>query len=335
MMREDVQVDSTITLVVDTDSDLGARRVALSSRVGPLSRRVDAVRGTRGWTITRPGGAESRGGELEIADVVALRRPARASVLVPGADFARAELSSRTLGDGSVELVLESSLGTSTTRMMLDGDGLPIWWNSETGESGERIDGLVPEIVPAALLERASMPSRGRRTERLRVSGAVRPPPPSIATQSVTADGTDWVISFSRSDRVAIPEAVAALVHEVADAIEDDLGLPGLGASEALQMGRGDCTAHATALVAMARGRGYSAELATGYRRAGRRWLRHRWVVIELGDRRLFVDPTFAEPAPSRARLLALAIHGDAPDLIALADVIAFSGMSEASAAFE
>ena len=334
--RDGELVETRTNLVIDTDGELAARAIALSSEVGELSRRVSAHRDRGGWTITRHGGSSTRtGGDLEVYEIAALRGDLDGlPVLVPGAAFARVELAAQRDGD-QLTLELTTPLGTSRTNVLAASDGLPASWSSETGESAVRLaGGLTPELEAVELLSLAAMPGSGRRTRRMRIRDAGRPPPPSLASQHVTRDGDDWVVGFSRPP-APVPDSVAALVSLVSDTLEDDMGLPGLEAEEALRMGRGDCTGQATAFAALARQRGLKVAVATGYRRRGRTWLRHRWAVVELGGVAVFVDPSFGEARPKPDRLLALAVHGDSPDEIAIADLVAFSGMAGASARFE
>jgi transglutaminase-like putative cysteine protease len=334
--RDGVEVETRTRLIIDTDGELAARRVSLASDVGPISRRVTAERDDDGWTIRRHGGSSTRTGDVGIYEIAALRPGVeRRAVLVPGAAFARAELSSRRGDGGELLLELSTPLGVSRTHLTMAGDDLPRRWRSETGESAVRIDGgLLPQLTFVELLDLAAMPGGGRRTRTLRITGATRPAPPTVASQIVAAEGDDWVVRFRRPP-APIPAVLADLVALVADTIDDDMALPGLEADEALRMGRGDCTGHATAFATLARQRGLRAAVATGYRRAGKRWLRHRWAVVELGGVDIFVDPSFAEARPKIDRLLALAIHGDSADELAVADLVAFSGMADASARFE
>jgi len=102
-----------------------------------------------------------------------------------------------------------------------------------------------------------------------------------------------------------------------------------------LRMGRGDCTGHATVLAMLAKQNGYRVKIATGYRQIGHRWVRHRWVIAKVGRRWVSLDPSFGESSPDSSRLLILATHSASADDLALADLVAFAGMSEASAQFE
>lgn len=336
VLRDGVRVETRTALLIDTDGELRARRVRLTSQVGPLRSEVAATRDAGGWTIARPGGEKSRvGGELEIADVaeLAIEPAQRVPVLLPGAGFARLELSARARRGGGRELVLDSPLGAIHTTVAPGADGLPAAWRSDSGESGERLAAAMPAIEPAELLELAAMPGGGRPSRRLRVRGAGRPPPAPIAGQRVRRDGGDWIVELSEPP--PIPAELAALTREVGERVADDLSLPGLDGDEALGMGRGDCTGHAAALVVLARRHGYRARLATGYRRRGRLWLRHRWTVVELGGRWVSLDPSFGEAPPPPGRLLALEVHGEGADEIAVADLVAFRGMAAATARFE
>lgn len=333
--RDGVRLESQTSLRIDTDGALRARRVHLSARVGRLHREVTASRDAGGWTIARSGGERSRlGAELEVADVAALALETAdgVPVLLPGASFARLEMAVRP-SEGGRELTLSSAAGSITTRIELAGDGLPEAWRSDTGESAERIRGLAPVFEPAELLDLAAMPGGGRRSGRLRIRGARRPAPVEVAGQRVSERGGEWLIELSSPPR--IPIELAALTREVGEMLTDDLALPGLAGSEALRMGRGDCTGHAAALAVLAQRRGYRARLATGYRRHGRRWLRHRWTVVELDGQWVSLDPSFGEAPPPRGRLLALSVHGDGDDEIAIADLVTFRGMAGATARFE
>jgi hypothetical protein len=336
VMREGTEVSSSIGLVIELDPGLRARRVEVASAIGVLERRMVAVRERGGWTIARRGGRGSRIAGLDITEAALLRQGEldAVPVLAPEASFARVELSARPLGGGRREIVLASPLGSSRTVLADADDGLPAWWRSDSGESGERIEGMAPAIEPVELIDLAAMPMVGKRRwprpRTLRIRRADRPPPPAVGGQQVVAAGGDWIIGFSRPPPV--PRALADLVRAVDAMVVEDSGLPGLGAEDALRMGRGDCTGHAAALASVARDAGWTAQLATGYRRAGERWIRHRWVVVTVGGREVFLDPSFAEAPSPPGKLLALSVHGDGADEIALADLITFRGMGEAVA---
>ena len=294
-----------------------------------------AQRDGGGWLVSDGSGQKSRRPSLEIAELALVgAASADGPVLLAGADFAAVELrSERDAASGMVTIEMaRAPLGMTSLLVTPGAGGLPRSWTSDTGESATRLDGIPPTINPPELLDLAALPGRGRRSDELWIRDARRDPPPSVAGQSVELHGQDWRVEFQRRPR-AIPTDLASLVTIVADALEGDLSLPGLTAAEALRMGRGDCSGHAAALAELAGQRGYETLLATGYRRRGRQWLRHRWVVARLGQDWVSLDPSFGEAVPSPGRLLLLATH-DA-DVVALADLVAFAGMGDASASFE
>ena len=335
VLRDGARVDSTNTITIETNARLEAQAVTLTSHVGPLRRASHARRDGGGWLVTNNSGQKSRRPSLEIAELALVgAASADGPVLLAGADFAAVERrTDRETASPRVTIELtRASLGTTSLLVTPGAGGLPRRWSSDTGESAVRLDGIPPTIDPPELLDLAALPGKGRRSDELWVRDARRDPPPSLAGQRVELHGRHWRVEFHRRQR-AIPTDLASLVTVVADALEGDLSLPGLTAAEALRMGRGDCSGHAAALAQLASQRGYETRLATGYRRRGRQWLRHRWVVARLGQDWVSLDPSFGEATPSPGRLLLLATHG--ADVVALADLVTFAGMGDASASFE
>ncbi len=346
--RDQLRLESSHSLVIDADVNLNATQVRIRSQVGDVVRTSSATRDAGGWAIRDQGGRLRRLSGLPLAELAFLRatrfddtsdREDRSSIaLVAGASFALVELDVSRRSRSSLDISIRSDLGAAHYTLFVDGDGLPNRWTSDVGETGQREIGMTEtherSLEPSNLLALAAMTSRGRHSLRLRVRGANRELPPSIANQRVKLDGDDWLIDFDRQ-KPFIPTDLAALVIAVDQQINNDLSVPGLGASDALQMGRGDCTGHATALAMLAEQNGYQVKIATGYRRIGHRWVRHRWVIAKVGRRWVSLDPSFGEPSPESSQLLILSTHSASADDVALADLVTFAGMSNASAQFE
>ena len=347
VFRDDQRLESTNSIVIDTDEQLRATDVRILSSVGDISRDSVANRDAGGWAIRDNRGQLRRVSGLPLAELAfirgALGNEASDNVnsgpaLLAGASFATVDLVVTPSASSRLDVSIGSALGSAHYTVIVGEDGLPNRWSSDVGETGERQRGIAPDNVYAAapqnLLAIASMPSRGRRSGRLRVRSAERAAPPTIAGQAVRLEGTDWIIDFDRK-RSAVPTELAALVVAIDQRIDNDLSAPGLSAKEALQMGRGDCTGHATALAQVAQASGYEVQIATGYRRLGRTWLRHRWMIARVGNRWVSLDPSFGEAMPSRSRLLVLTTHAPTSSEIALADLLTFAGMTAATAHFE
>lgn len=336
--RDGERVESVSSLIVELDEQLSAKTVNVMSNIGTSVRSMTATRDEGGWMIRDQYGGLTRRSGLELVET-AMLSPDKARtgepMLVAGANFARIDVDAGPTSNRGYSVLLRSNIGEVAIEISLDADGLPGHWGSASGESAERVSAGLPMPEGAELLDLAAMPSRGRPTAKLVVDGATREPPLSIAGQTVTVtDSGGWSISFQRR-RHAIPADLAALVEGVDARIEDDLSAPGLSGREALRMGRGDCSGHASALAVLANENGYPAKVATGFRRRGNSWLRHRWTVALLGDRWVSLDPSFGETKPRANKLLILAVHEPSAEAMALADLVAFAGMGDARAQFK
>jgi hypothetical protein len=122
-------------------------------------------------------------------------------------------------------------------------------------------------------------------------------------------------------------DQVFALVRATATLLTDDPGAVAASAHGALVLGRGDCSAHAVLFAGLARARGVPVRLVTGLRVDHDRLVRHRWAIVAVDGAWIAVDPTHGE-APSSARLLGLAVHGTRTAELAMADEVAFAGLS-------
>ncbi len=335
--RDGDRVDSVTSIIVETDASLQARGVSVRSHVGTLEHASSASRDEGGWVIQTRHGQVLRRPGIEVAEL-ALWKPqpgrAREPMLLAGASFALLEVEASRTGENAFAIDLVSDVGRGRLEVEIGEDGLPTRWDSDSGESATRTDGVTPAMMAAELLDIAAMPSRGRATTSLLVEGATRRPPPSVAGQRVSGSDDSWRIQFARPG-AAIPPNLESLVTSVDQRIEDDLSLPGLGGADALRMGRGDCSGHASALALLASQIGYEVKLASGYRRRGARWLRHRWTIVKLEDEWVSMDPSFGEARPGTSRLMILAVHEATTEAMALADLLAFAGMTGASATFQ
>ncbi len=148
---------------------------------------------------------------------------------------------------------------------------------------------------------------------------AANPTPISMtAERIVRAAGA----AGQRAELVALTVATETI-------LADDLNAPGIDAANTLALGRGDCTAHASLLAALAKARGIETRFVTGYRLDSTVLVRHRWIVARLPSGWIAVDPTYGE-APALGRLVGLATHtGSAADL-AMVDELAFAGYQHA-----
>ncbi|HWN71243.1 MAG TPA: transglutaminase domain-containing protein [Haliangium sp.] len=165
-------------------------------------------------------------------------------------------------------------------------------------------DALAPAVASGPYRPVAPEPAPDAALERL----AAR----IIAQASATGD--------QRAEAFALARATAAL-------LADDLGATAASANAALMLGRGDCTAHAVLFAGLARASGIPVRLVTGLRVAGDRLIRHRWAIVAVDGAWIAVDPTHGE-APASARLIGLAVHGTRTAELALADDVAFAGLS-------
>jgi transglutaminase-like putative cysteine protease len=123
------------------------------------------------------------------------------------------------------------------------------------------------------------------------------------------------------------------LARGTARILSDDLaGGADADAARVAARGRADCVGHAALFAALARARGHTVRLVTGFRLDGRRLVRHAWAIALLPDRALALDPTTG--APVDGRYLPLAVHGAAAAEVALSSELAYAGMTGARARF-
>jgi hypothetical protein len=267
---------------------------------------------------------------------------------------AEGELRSRfVLGQGGTILRVEGEDGSGAERVDPAAVAAPF---------------TAPEVVDAASIPLARPPARAAQRNPalviLEPVGARQALPPPLPGQHVARGHGAWYVHLGRGDAFApavasepyrpvapepAPEAALerlaariiaqssaagderdeafALARATAALLADDLGATAASANAALMLGRGDCSAHAVLFAGLARARGIPVRLVTGLRVEGDRLIRHRWAIVAVDGEWIAVDPTHGE-APASPRLIGLAVHGTRTAELALADDVAFAGLS-------
>jgi hypothetical protein len=293
----------------------------------------------------------------------------RGRVLLAGYGFATAHLDvAPVVGQRHrVRAIARTSMGRLVSEISLSPeDGTVTRVHAAEAVEATRADPaqLARHFDPPELVTSSSLPLVGttgildRDRVTLRLEGVHRPPPPAMPGQTIQADHETWTVTLDRRPRAQRTRTVdpnvaanfaslaarivnragaydrtseiAALSRATEQLLTDDMSNPSTDAGNALALGRGDCTAHAALLTALATARGIPTRMVTGFRIARGRLARHRWIIADAGNGRwIAVDPTYGE-APATARLLGLAVHGAAASEIAMVDELAFAGMRRA-----
>lgn len=336
--RSGVPVDIETEIVIHADSKLRASRVELSSRAGAITRKGHAVRADDGqWVIALEGEpvrkAPADAIPLELVPYLVAhlgQENFRSKVLLAGYGYAVTDLLIDRNGRRG-KAILKTKWGDIETQLNMAGNGSLL--STETGSTGSvRVEGdrLNERFRRLELPETSSIPVRGRGSELL-VSNVLRQPPPALSGQSVSLRKNGWRIQFD-SKPAGVSAQVRRLAREVDSLLSDAHDAPGAGGQDALNLGRGDCTAHSTLFVDMASELGIESKLVTGYRIDENKLVRHRWVVVRQGSRWVQVDPTYGEAPVKPGQHLALAVHGDSTSQIAIVDEAVFLGLGKASA---
>lgn len=338
VMRGGVLVESDTEIVIHADKNLYATRVELRATSGAVVRTGHALRADNGrWIIALEGEAVREAPAdavpLELVPYLVGKHGTpdfRSRVLLAGYGFAITSMSLAHEGREG-KAVLETQWGDIETSLQLGKNGTLM--RADTGSTGSVRVGaarLKEKFTPPELPGQSAIPVRGKGTVLL-VENADRQPPPALGGQSVSLRKNGWRIQFD-AQPTTVSKRVAKLTREVDSLLKDAHDAPGAGAGDALELGRGDCTAHATLFVDLAAEQGIEAKLITGFRLDGSKLFRHRWVAVREGDSWIQVDPTFGEAPVAPGNHLALAVHGDSTAQIALVDEAVFRGLDNARA---
>lgn len=339
--RGGVPVDSETEIIIFADHNLHASRVELEARAGAVVRKGHALRADdKSWVIALDGEpvrkVSADAVPLELVPYILAQsgqETYNSPVLLAGYGFAVTEMQVDHRGR-SGRAILKTEWGDIETRLKMAGDGALL--RASTGETGSlRVDAerLKEGFTAPELPGLSTIPLTGKG-KILVVENARREPPPALAGQSVSLTSTGWRIQFD-AQRAKLSRRVVALASQVDAMLSDSHDAPGAGGGDALELGRGDCTAHAALFVDLAAEQGIEARLVTGFRIDGKQLVRHRWVAVRQGKDWVQVDPTFNEAPVKPGQHLALAIHGDSTAQIALVDEAVFRGLARASAKWE
>lgn len=336
--RGGVLVESETEIVIHADKNLHATRVELRAQAGAVVRTGHAVRADDGgWVIALEGEAVRRAPAdavpLELVPYIVGREGSadfQSKVLLAGYGFAVTDMNLAHQGNRGTA-VLKTQWGDIETSLVLGKNGTLM--SAATGSTGSVRVGaarLKEKFSAPELPGQSAIPVRGTGNV-LVVENAVRQPPPAIGGQSISLRKNGWRIQFD-DQPARVSKQIASLTREVDSLLKDAHDAPGAGAGDALELGRGDCTAHSTLLVDLAAEQGIEAKLVTGFRLDGKNLFRHRWVAVRQGQSWVQVDPTFGEAPVTPGNHLALAVHGDSTAQIALVDEAVFRGLDKARA---
>ena len=341
--RRDTVATLSLAIEITTDHSLVGRQVVVRVN-GPSGSTVDrAQRSDDGsWYIERAGLAVRQAPRdavpVELVPVIMMARGLDSydgAVLLPGRAFASARFIVSPSGE-SHEAKLLTPAGTERYFIELSEDGFarstrgPGPLTTVPPDKRVKAGGPPPEVVVSSAIRVSGSPS-----SRLIIDGVDGAAPGPIPGQTVHAEGGSWTVSFAppavgRSSRLRELETLVAITSE---RLANDLSRSATSPREALNLDRGDCTAHALLFTELAKARGIESRIVTGYRIEGGRMLRHRWAQAQLGGVWVTVDPTYGEAPAAPRRLVALYAHSAAPEAIAVAD-FAFAATRSAKAQY-
>ena len=327
-------------IIIEADHALHAHRIELNARAGAVTRKGHALRADNGeWVIALEGEKVRKVSKeavpLELVPYLAAKDESddfRKKVLLAGYGFAVTDMHLDLRGRRG-RAILDTPWGPIETDMHMAKDGELL--RADTGSTGShRVDAarLDEGFSPPELPGSAAIPVRGKGKVLL-VQNTKRQPPPALPGQSVALRKQGWRVEFDRI-RTKLDPRIVRLSREVDQLLHDAHDAPGAGADDALSLGRGDCTAHATLFADMAAQQGFETRLVTGYRIDDDTMVRHRWVTVKQGNTWIPVDPTFNEAPAAEGHHLALAVHGDSTAEIALVDEAVFRGFSKVRASW-
>lgn len=343
---------SRTSITIDTDGALGARHVLVDREAGGARVRAEATRmADDGWQITYGNaaprlvdGAAVPSTLVPLLVAVGGTTPGHefeGDVLLEGSALATAHMIVEVAADRArAHAAIKSPAGDVQAIAELDAKGFVASAGSADGVASRRASDAElarsfdpPEIVDASSVAVAGVAPGRDRSLRLEISGVAGPPPrvTDVESQSlrVTSSGS-WEVTVMP---VTPPPDLRELRERtafVSNALVDDLGAVSLQPEEALEAGRGDCTAHALLLAKLLTDRGVSTRLVTGFVLDDGRLYRHRWVLAQSAGRWIPLDPMYDE-APAAPTHVALAVHGASADELAFIDDIAFAGWQSAT----
>lgn len=342
VVRSSTRVQSRTRISIDTDRELHPLRVYVETRAGATTTTGLAERiGTGDWRcqfgdeigVTLP--ALSEPSELVVYRMARTgERRFSGPVFLAGFGFASAELTIEPVSDSTLRATATTAAGVSASTISLRPDG-----TVERVDSGEPLSAVrVPmariddPFDPPEIVDSSAMTVTGERTPNLVVEGTGATPPDQLPGQSIARCGDAWYVSI---DPAAAPDRQTAAVlrglsRRTAAMLDDELDAPSASAGQALALGRGDCTAHARLFAAIARERGFTVSLVTGFRNDRGRFVRHRWDLVRTDSGWIPIDPTYGEAPAKPGTLLALAVHGETTREIGIVDETVFAGLRSA-----
>lgn len=343
---------SRTSITIDTDGALNARRVQVDREAGGARVRAEATRmADDAWQITY-GNAAARivDGAAVPSTLVPLLVAASGTlpghefegdVLMEGSALATAHMIVDVAADRArAHAAIKTPAGDVQAIADLDEKGFVASAGSPDGVASRRASDAEisrsfdpPEIVDASSVAvSGAAPSRDRSL-RLEISGVAGPPPrvADVESQSLRViNDRTWEVTVMPVNPPPDLRELRERTAFVSSALVDDLGAVSLQPEEAIEAGRGDCTAHALLLAKLLTDRGVSTRLVTGFVLDDGRLHRHRWVLAQSAGRWIPLDPMYDE-APAAPTHVALAVHGTSPDELAFIDDIAFAGWQNAT----
>jgi len=328
-------VRGELTVEIAATADLEPTRV----EVGGSGATGTAVRQGDGWLVEVAGEPPrlARGMPVEILPLyLAYRGRDRwaGPVLFAGLGFAPAY--ARVLPDGEAHRLVEISgpAGKLAVRVSLEADGT-VATAIGPDMSAHRVRAAAlprpPDLLALGAIDVAGAPGPeielaaidGRR-RRLVASPPATGAPPAVPDPPATP-ALGALADHAAAGATSPADEIARLARATSRLLTAD-------AARVASRGRTDCVGHAALFAALARARGHTVRLVTGYRLDGRRLVRHAWAIALLPGGTLAIDPTTGDAVDDR--YFPLAVHGASIAEVALASELAYAGLTGARARF-
>ena len=342
---------SRTSITIDTDGALSARHVQVDREAGGTRVRAEATRmADDAWQIIYGNGAPRIVDGAAVPSTLVPLLVAvggttpghefEGDILLEGSALATAHMIVEVAADRArAHAAIKTPAGDVQAIAELDARGFVASAGSADGVASRRASEAElsrpfdpPELVDASSLA-VSGPAPGRdRSLRLEITGVAGPPPRVADVESQTlrvVNDSTWELTVMPVNPPADLRELRERTAFVSNALVDDLSAIALQPEEALESGRGDCTAHALLLAKLLTDRGVSTRLVTGFILDEGRLHRHRWVLAQSAGRWIPLDPMYDE-APAAPTHVALAVHGSSPDELAFIDDLAFAGWQSA-----